>query len=59
MATQYELSLIQLLYISFSGSTSIFPFQLSIIYWPHPDVGFARNATGEIWKWVAPGAESA
>ncbi len=36
-----------------------FPLQLSIIYWPHPDVGFASNATGEIWKWVAPGARSA
>lgn len=35
-----------------------FPLQLSIIYWPHPDVSFARNTTGEIWKWVAPGAGS-
>lgn len=51
-----SLASIQLLNISLSGSTSISP-QLSIIYWPHPDEGFACNATGEIWKWVAPGAD--
>ncbi len=57
-ATQYELSFTQLL-TPVSLVLLPFPLKLSIIYWPHPDVSFAHNTTGEIFKWVAPVAESA